>query len=509
MYIIKNALRSIWRSKGRNILIGIIVFVIAASSCVALAIRSSADEVVRQQKESYAITATIGVDRQAIMKQASSSGSDMRTIMNSIPSVSVDALKKYADSDYVKLLTYQESLSLNSSTLTAVSNNPDSSSSSSSSTSSSDDKGSDKRPSDDKMGMRNEGDFKLVGYSSTDAMENFINGTYKISDGEMFSDTDTANDCVITDELASENSIKVGDKISFVNPKDDSQTVEFTVKGIYKDTNAAASDGSAMNLFSNSANQILTNYTAVNNIYTASASSDDTKLNNTLSSSFTLKSADDVDAFTAQLRSKGLDDKYTVTTNSESFEETVAPLNNLKNFSTIFLLLVLAIGGIILVVLNMFNIRERKYEVGVLRAIGMKKGKVAMQFITELFIVTFAFLIVGAAAGSAASVPTANYMLKSEITSQETAKEQVQQNFGQGGKGGQQGAMPAGGRGGIGGYFGTSKNVSYVSQINAVINGAVLLQIAGIGILLTILSSGISLIFISRYEPLKILNSRT
>lgn len=38
MYILKNAWRSVVRARGRNILVGIIVLVIAVSSCVALSI---------------------------------------------------------------------------------------------------------------------------------------------------------------------------------------------------------------------------------------------------------------------------------------------------------------------------------------------------------------------------------------------------------------------------------------------------------------------------------------
>lgn len=39
MYIIRNALKCIDRSKGRNVLIGIIVLVIAISACIGLSIR--------------------------------------------------------------------------------------------------------------------------------------------------------------------------------------------------------------------------------------------------------------------------------------------------------------------------------------------------------------------------------------------------------------------------------------------------------------------------------------
>lgn len=38
MYILKNALKSISRSKGRNVLIGIIVLVISVAACIGLSI---------------------------------------------------------------------------------------------------------------------------------------------------------------------------------------------------------------------------------------------------------------------------------------------------------------------------------------------------------------------------------------------------------------------------------------------------------------------------------------
>jgi putative ABC transport system permease protein len=503
LFIVKNALKSISRSKIRNILIGIIVLVIALSSCVALSIRNSANELVKQQKENYTITATLGVDRSAIMKQSQSGSTDMQTIMSSIPALTLANLKNYANSTYVKSLSYNMSTSVDSSNVTSVSNSTQTSSSSSTTSSGKSNSAGGQQNYGGSFGGQSQGDFKLVGYSSTAAMSDFVNGTYKMTSGTMFSDSDIANDCVITDELAKANSLTVGSKITLTNPKDTTQTSQFTVVGIYTDT--TTSDGSQMNLYSNAANQIITNYTAANKIVTASTSNTTTELTSQLSSSFTLNNADNLTAFEAQLTAKGLNKYYTVTSNVDSFTQSVAPLNNLSNYASIFLLIVLIIGGIILVVLNMFNIRERKYEVGVLRAIGMKKGKVALQFITELFVVTFIALSIGAAAGAASSVPVANYMLKSEISSLQSQQSQVQQNFGrQGGQGGGAGQSK-----GIGGFFGTSANVSYVNQINAVINGRVLLQIAGIGILLTILSSGISMIFISRYEPLKILSSRT
>ena len=70
MYIIKNAWKSISRSKGRNILIGIIVAVIAISSCIGLSIRNAAKKAEEQGLESLSVTATISFDRQSLMQNA-------------------------------------------------------------------------------------------------------------------------------------------------------------------------------------------------------------------------------------------------------------------------------------------------------------------------------------------------------------------------------------------------------------------------------------------------------
>ena len=59
-----------------------------------------------------------------------------------------------------------------------------------------------------------------------------------------------------------------------------------------------------------------------------------------------------------------------------------------------------------------FSIRERKYEIGVLTAIGMKKWKVSIQFLIEALIVTFLALFIGASGGAVSSVSITNALLK-------------------------------------------------------------------------------------------------
>ena len=115
--------------------------------------------------------------------------------------------------------------------------------------------------------IRNErasrGVFTLTGYNSYDAMNDFINGNYTITDGEVNSNFED-NYCVISEELATLNEIKVGDKITLVSPSDEDITYELEVTGIYKENTDEASD--MRNMFSSSANNIITNVNVVKNI---------------------------------------------------------------------------------------------------------------------------------------------------------------------------------------------------------------------------------------------------
>ena len=106
MYILKNAWKNITRNKGRNILIGIIVIVIAAASSITLAIRESANDIVKAYQEKNKIEATIGMNRNNLMgllTKDNSSQEDMINAFNKIEGVTVEEIEQYGTSDYVSL----------------------------------------------------------------------------------------------------------------------------------------------------------------------------------------------------------------------------------------------------------------------------------------------------------------------------------------------------------------------------------------------------------------------
>jgi len=498
MYIIKNAFKSITRSKIRNVLIGIIIVVVATASCIALSIKNAANEVEQSYLDSYNVTAQLSLDRGALRNNAKSSTTttetfDPKAFMSNVKNVSAENIMIYGVSDYVKSYLLSIQTNMDSTTLTKVSDTV--------ATTNTTGNGGPQMQGRVEFTNASSGDFKVIGYKTLDSMTQFINSTYKITSGSMFSIDSTNNSCVISVELAEKNNLAVGSTLVLNNPNSAAESYTFTVTGIYEDT----STDSEFSMFSGSSNQILTTYTSLNSIATTSNLVESTKLNIQTNATFNLVSADVVDAFTAQLKTKGLSEYYTVTTNLESFNQSIAPLENLSSFATTFLIIVLLIGGSILVILNMLNIRERKYEIGVLRAIGMKKHIVLSQFVIELLMVTSISIILGGVIGSVASVPIANNMLQSEISSQETTQTEVSNNFG----GGPSPTNATQGKNTMMRAFGKSANVDYVDKINAVVDVKILLQLGLIGLVLTIVSSSISMIFISRYTPLKILSNRT
>ena len=187
------------------------------------------------------------------------------------------------------------------------------------------------------------------------------------------------------------------------------------------------------------------------------------------------------------------------------------------------LLVILLIGGVILVVLNIFNVRERKYEVGVLTAMGMKKWKVATQFICEILIVTMLAVVIGAGIGAVCSVPVTNALLENQVASQNSQQTQIEGNFGRPGNmgggnfGGFGGGMPSnipdnlpndmgGGRNPFANLMDKASN--YITEVDSAMNLTVVLQMLGVGLLLTLMASAASVLFIMRYDPLKILANR-
>lgn len=552
MYILKNAFKSITRSKGRNVLIGIIVLVISVASCIGLSIQNAAETARESTLNGLTITAQISLDRGSMMENMKPSQNggipsfdkdSFLENMDSIGDLSIEELKEYAKLDSVKSFYYTMSVSVNGSELEPVSNNSSDDSSSNGNFGGFEGFGNSGmfpgmgggfRPGS----MGEQGDFTLVGYSGDEAMEGFLDGTCYIVEGTVFTEGTESYDCIITDELATYNTLSVGDVIVIVNPNNEEETYELNVVGIYHNSQSTVTSGGIMQGFSTSsdpANQIYLSYNALNQIVTTSAENTEevtdeetgitttTALPQQTSGTYVFATVEDYEAFSTDVYKAGLSEDYMVSSSDlTSYESSLIPLENLSQMSKYFLLVVFVIGGVILVVLNIFNVRERKYEVGVLTAIGMKKRKVSMQFVVESLIVTITFVILGGGIGAVTSVPVTNSLLASQIEAQQNQDKNDGDAFGRDmnfDRGGMGGMKPGGNTGQMpsmpnmsdmsdfpGSFMDNANN--YIQEVNAATDLGVLVKLLGIGVLLALIASAASVIFITRYDPLKILSNR-
>lgn len=553
MYIFKNALRNVSKSKGRNILIGIIVFIISFAACVSLSIQAASDDAAREAMEDLKITAQISVDREAMM-QGMDSMEDRQAALEGGQDLTLEELETYAEAESVADFYYTASASLNGESLepldmTGIQEDSQEETEESGQNSQEDQmqmpQGMEMPGSQNGQGMGGgrmgtQGDFTLTGYSSDAAMTDFLDGASAITEGKMFAEGTADNTCVINSELAAYNDLAVGDTITLANPNEESETYTLTICGIYEKESQGDSAFGMMGGFmagADSSNQIYTSYQTLEGILSQSEEAAVTEtdsetgrttttvLQSMLNGSYAFDSVEDYESFQEEVKDMGLSENYTVSSSDlSSYEESLKPLENLSEYAGYFLLVIMIIGAAILIVLHIFAIRERKYEIGVLAAIGMKKWKIALQFLLESLCVTFLGLLIGAAAGAVSSVPVTNTLLEQQIES--SSQDSWNQRFGRemggfnpgempdsiGGsqEEGSQDGQPAGEeeqpKGGSMPVF--EEASAYISSISSATDFQVILEMAGIGILLTIVSGCTALIFIMRYDPLRILSNR-
>lgn len=288
MYIIKNAFRCIGRSKGRNILIGIIALVIAVSACLGLSIRQAAESAKQSALDELTVTATISYDRSSMMNNMMGGGKgqsggkfdkdQFSSMMGSASALTLEEYQKYAEAESVQDFYYTLTAYFNGSeSFEPVSDETEDSDSSSDFDSlegSSQNGTSIPGGRGDKGGMmssRNTGDFTIIGYSSDNSMTAFMYGTASILEGgTMFEEGTSDYNCVISEELAIYNDLSVGDTIVLTNPSLETETYTLTVVGFYTSTATNDLSMSRFGAGQDPANQIYMSANALQAILSAS-----------------------------------------------------------------------------------------------------------------------------------------------------------------------------------------------------------------------------------------------
>lgn len=133
-----------------------------------------------------------------------------------------------------------------------------------------------------------------------------------------------------------------------------------------------------------------------------------------------------------------LGSKADVVSDQTNAEDTIASLDNVKTIALYSLIGALVAGSIIIFLSMLMIVRERRREIGVLKAIGSSNRRVTFQFVVEALTLTIAGAVLGVLAGIALSNPVLDVLVNnsSDATAQVAAPFGNGQGFQGGGDGG-------------------------------------------------------------------------
>ncbi|MDA3966086.1 ABC transporter permease [Enterococcus thailandicus] len=503
MNFIKRALKSTKVKWGRSLLLfavftAILVFVLAG-----LTIRSAAEQAASEAQKEVGATVTLSANREASFQkpaetatsETDSDGTAQERIdpgSFSLTPVSLEDAQKIADLADVKSYSFESSASaLASDGITAISSS-DSTDSSAESTDAN-------QPMGGGMpggGQMTQADFQVTGVLASAQNSTFSSGTATITDGEGIDESDKGtNQVLIEQTLATANDLAVGDTFTITSSEDEETTYELTVKGIYESSASSNSMGMQFSMM-NPSNTLYTSYTLANEL-------NGTAEDNTIDSAvYTLADPENMDDFLTKAKKLIDTDTFSLQSNDAAYQSMLEPLNNVASFSKNVVLLVAVAGIIILTLIIMITIRERRHELGVLLSLGESRIKIILQLFTEVALCMILALGVAAVSGNVVANVVGQQLLEQQTSSDQNtqtndAKSQRPDDENPGGRGGQMGAP-----GGSSNPFAVSDEVSELS-INVTPTQIGFLALVALGI--SLLSVCLASIGILRLNPRKIL----
>ena len=450
MYILKNAFKNIFQNAGRNLMIAVIFLLVITMSCVAIIVRDNTDTIAKSYKGQISTQVFIEQDYQKISQAIDQNDSFLT------PGISNETVRKMAKSKYIKKVEY-------AATMEAVAD------------------GLKFKQTVDKRytEIQRAGEpleraripyMYISGFDNVKNAKVFQNRQVQLIEGKY---PETANDALISDELAKMNDLKVGDSFQAKDIHDKNlngktlQEMTYKISGIYHndDTNAYAE------VFTKTDNLINEEYA----------------YKPLLQGTFFLSDPKDLEAFKKDAMQAGLSDYYNVKTDDIAYNAFIKPIEQMTGIANIFLVVVLVLGTTILLLLSMLAIRERKYEIGVLRAMGMKKSSIVLQMLLESLMIMVVCLILGLVIGSLIAQPVTDMMRANKLASQSGGNIMNTGNTVMGG---------------------LATDNAPITHINAVLSAATIAQLSAIAVLLVVLASAVSSFYAMKFEPMRILRER-
>ncbi|HAC0403029.1 TPA_asm: FtsX-like permease family protein [Listeria monocytogenes] len=500
MNFFKRAWLSMKARKGRSVLQLIIFTVVCVLILSGFTIQSAADKASELAREQLGGTVTLTVDRekqmQTMREEASSSDSSSTESKPQFQSSPIDVsdANDLAKLNHVASYNYYSSTQALASGFDPIESSGDTSSSNDESSTTAETQG----PGGGQGGPQMvDADLSISGLLDSATSTDFEAGTSELTSGVAITSADKdKNVAMVEENLAEENDWKVGDSFT-VTSSDGNTKITLKIVGIYKTTDSG-SDMAQNFSFLNPYNKVYVPYTIANTI-----KGSDYK--NTVDSAvYTMDDAANISAFEKEAKKvDSIDwDTFKLDANDTLYQQMIGPINSVASFSKNVVYIVSIAGALILGLLVMMQVRDRKYEMGVLLAIGEKRGKLIAQFFVEILIVALVSFGLAAASSHYVAQLAGNQLLALQNSSTNETTTSTE-NRGPGGGGGQ------GGPGGFGqSVSNLTKNTEQIKELDIQVTLEDMLKMGGIGIGIAFISVLLPATLVLRMNPKTILTKQ-
>ncbi|CAM3186227.1 ABC transporter permease [Lactiplantibacillus plajomi] len=489
MNFFKRAWLNLTAKKGRSILLILVTSAIMLFVLAGLLIRNAADTATTNAKKSVGATVTLSANRQAAFKKMrqSTTKQKSRPKLTTSP-VKLSDAKKIAALANVSGYNATASTSANAKGFDVIST---------SSSSSGGMKG---------MGgamSSSSGNIAISGVTATSSVSSFQSKTSKITKGRGITASDSGtNNVVIESELAKQDSLSVGDTIKLKATTGQKKTYTMKIVGIYKTSSTTTQQGPGAT-------------DPANSVYTA------TSFANTIKGSKYKNTADSVTfsisnpAKVSSVKKAGNQlintSKYSLSTDDSSYQTVKASMDNVKSFADKIVWLVAIAGTIILALIVILMVRERRYEIGVLLSLGESRWKIVAQFFVEMVMVLVVSIVVAGFGGKFVGNQLSDQLVSQQTTTATTTSQTGGQPGGggmpSGNAGGSQpsGQKPSGGQMQGGPNQQASGATSQQTDLDVNVTVLDLVQLGGLGLGIMFLSIMLASGGILRLQPKKVL----
>lgn len=345
-----------------------------------------------------------------------------------------------------------------------------------------------------------EGDYKahlarFLSNTDTSLNEYFVLRSLSLKEGRHITPGDK-NKALISDVLAQQNGLTIGDKFSSAidstdfpdEQKNAVKSITYEIVGIYQiDSSQNTGSGNTAECDIGE-NFIFTDTNSMRDTMGAVRGRDITSYAN--GATFYVEDPQQLDSIVSELPNiSGYNwDGLTITKNNKTYDNSAAPLERMSGLTTVIMIVIIIISIILLSLVLIMWMRDRLHEIGILLSIGIKKAGIIAQHILEnVIIAAFAFLIAWGIAGVAADQIGGIF-----LTSVSEQTERVQESNNQF----QLYSDPI-----------EVQKIESAELVNVQVGGIEFLEIVGIGFLIVIVSTSFSSILVIRMKPKDILSS--